>query len=149
MTKRTSLAGETQNRWLENLARRVVRAMNRRGTVIGLALVDDREIRRLNRRYRGKDRATDVLAFSLDIPLKKSARGAKRSKARLIGDVVISLPTARRQAAERELSVRSELARLLIHGLLHLLGYDHERPNDAARMRRVENRLTRQFHLEV
>jgi probable rRNA maturation factor len=95
---------------------------------LSIALVSDREIRALNRRWRGKDRPTDVLSFPLDEP------GA-------LGDVVISLDMARRQARAGGWSLAAELRRLLAHGILHCRGYDHERPADARRMAAAERRL--------
>ena len=102
-------------------------------------------MRALNRRYRNKDRATDVLAF----PMNKMKRGQIYFPPRkinlspfLLGDVVISAPTARRQAIELGHGLREELRRLLVHGVLHLLGYDHERgPQDAALMARKERAI--------
>jgi len=93
----------------------------------------DRELRRLNRDYRGKDRPTDVLSF----PGEASPEG------RHLGDVVISVPTARRQAAEQGHAVDRELRTLLLHGVLHCLGYDHE--TDDGTMERLERRLRRRF----
>jgi probable rRNA maturation factor len=93
-------------------------------------------MRYLNRRYRDIDRATDVLSFS--------QREGQFSGLRpdILGDIVISVPTAARQARERNHSLGREIERLLVHGLLHLLGYDHERgPAEARRMRRKEARL--------
>jgi len=93
-------------------------------------------MRALNRRYRGIDHATDVLSFS--------QREGQFSDLRpdILGDIVISVPTAVRQARERNHSLGREIERLLVHGLLHLLGYDHERgPTEARRMRRKEIRL--------
>jgi phosphate starvation-inducible PhoH-like protein len=98
---------------------------------LSIVLVSDGEMQRLNRRWRRKDRPTDVLSFPLD------AGG-------LLGDVVISVDTARRQAAEQGTTLGREADRLLIHGLLHLLGYDHERsPAEARRMQRRERALAR------
>ena len=95
---------------------------------LSIALVSDREIRALNRRWRGKDRATDVLAFPLLEP-------------RSLGDVAISLDTARRQAREGGWPLATELRRLLAHGILHCRGYDHERAADARKMAAAERRL--------
>ena len=96
-----------------------------------MALVADREMRRLNRLWRRKDRTTDVLAFVQEGPARN-----------LLGDVVISLPAARRQARERGHSLKDELAVLLIHGILHLRGYDHEPGGQKARrMHRQEAAL--------
>jgi rRNA maturation RNase YbeY len=95
-------------------------------------------MRSLNRRYRGLDRTTDVLSFSL--------REGKFSyiQPALLGDIVIAVPVAVRQAREQGHSLHREIERLLVHGLLHLLGYDHERDGkEAERMRRKEQRLLR------
>lgn len=89
-------------------------------------------MRRLNHRWRGRDRTTDVLAF----PLEEGEFGSLGTG---LGDVVISLDTARHQAEERGLSLEEEVERLLVHGILHLVGYDHERsPEEARRMQRKE-----------
>ena len=96
---------------------------------LSVALVSDAEIHALNRDYRGKDHPTDVLAFAL-----REGEDA-HLHADILGDVVISLDTAARQAAARGHSVAEEVRFLLAHGILHLLGYDHERsPADARRM---------------
>lgn len=83
-------------------------------------LTDDKEIHILNKNYRGVDRPTDVLSFS------QQEEGTPQPASRLLGDVVISLETAARQAALRKHSLQKELFILLAHGILHLLGYDHE-----------------------
>lgn len=97
--------------------------------------MDDDGIRRLNREWRGKDRPTDVLSFPLQ-------EGELSSVGDALGDVVISLPTARRQAAENGFTIVEEVDRLLVHGILHLVGYDHEvSPREARRMQRQERKL--------
>jgi len=102
---------------------------------LSVALVDDAEIHRLNRDYRDKDRPTDVLAFPM---------GDTDGDEQLLGDVVISLDTAIRQAAERDAPVAEEVRVLLVHGFLHLLGYDHERgPADARKMLQLQRKLVR------
>ena len=88
---------------------------------ISIILVNDDKIRKLNKEYRAKDKATDVLAF----PQDEEALGDKGG--RLLGDVVVSVETARRQAREHYLSDEEELILLVVHGALHLLGYDHDR----------------------
>jgi probable rRNA maturation factor len=105
---------------------------------VALALVTDRQIRSLNRRYRRLDRSTDVLSFPAPTP-QSSARGSGRDGH--LGDVAISLDTARRQAGRMGHSLGTELRVLALHGLLHLLGYDHER--DRGEMARIERRLRR------
>lgn len=103
------------------------------GAELSIALIGDDEMRVLNRDYRGKDKPTDVLAFPMDDP---TAAGAQ------LGDVVISLDTAVRQAAERGIPPAAEVRTLLVHGFLHLLGYDHERsPAEARRMFRRQRAL--------
>ena len=104
---------------------------------LSVVVVSDRVMRGLNREWRGRDRTTDVLSFAQ----REGPGGAPDG---LLGDVVISLETAARQAAERGVRVGVEAERLLIHGLLHLLGYDHERSRPAAlRMQRRERALAR------
>lgn len=109
-------------RWLASIA-----PARARGAMT-IAIVPDGRVQQLNRRYRRKNAPTDVLSFSSD------ERG-------YLGDVVIAAGVARRQANEAGHSLQHELRVLALHGLLHLLGYDHER--DAGRMARVEARLRR------
>jgi len=95
---------------------------------VSLLLCNDSLIRELNGRYRGIDSATDVLSFPQDAP-------------RLLGDVVISVETAERQASEYGVTVQEEVERLLAHGVLHLLGYDHESETEAEVMQAKEEAL--------
>jgi rRNA maturation RNase YbeY len=116
-------------------ARRLLRRLRLPHAELSVLLVSDREMRALNRSYRGRDRPTDVLAFA-------QHEGGGGAPDGLLGDVVISIDTARRQAAERGAAIGREGERLLVHGLLHLLGYDHERSAaEARRMRRRERLL--------
>ena len=102
---------------------------------LSVVLVDDREMQALNATYRKKNRPTDVLAFSM-------REGEPAPRTNLLGDVVISVDTAARQAAERGVSVAAEIRTLLAHGILHLLGYDHERsPAEARRMFALQRKL--------
>jgi probable rRNA maturation factor len=101
---------------------------------LSVTLVDDAEIARLAGTYGRRPRATDVLAFA-------QREGAGGGDARCLGDVVISLDTARRQAARRGLPLARELETLLVHGCLHLHGLDHLRGGDRARMRALERHL--------
>jgi len=107
---------------------RVLEALGKSAMELSVLLTGDEGIRALNRDYRGQDQATDVLSFS-----QLEEEGGDTG---LLGDVVISVETALRQAGEHRLSLDEELALLLIHGTLHLLGYDHERsPKDAGIMK--------------
>jgi probable rRNA maturation factor len=103
---------------------------------LSIVLCTDPFIRRLNKQYRGKDQPTDVLSFAMQ-------EGQKVGESSLLGDLILSLDTARRQAQEHGHTVEEELRILLVHGLLHLLGYDHIRPEDAPRMQAEETRLLR------
>ena len=106
-----------------------------RGTVT-VVLTGDAAMRRLNREWRGVDRATDVLSFPADDDGPRV-----RGEIRHLGDIVIATGVARRQAAREGHSYGTELKVLALHGLLHLLGYDHE--TDSGQMRRLEARLRR------
>jgi probable rRNA maturation factor len=131
---------------LSRTARRLVDAAGARGASLSLSFVGDRAIRSMNRTHRGYDRATDVLSFPLFEPGARPRREADGPE-RMLGDVVISLDTAARQAREYDASLRAEVERLLIHGILHLLGHDHERPDERSRMLRAERRLARAIAL--
>ena len=122
---------------------------------VGIALVSDTRIRALNRRYRRKDQATDVLSFPIGrgdghergtkVP-RSSVRAPSpepRAPAPGLGDIVIATGVARRQAKEAGHSTQAELRVLALHGLLHLLGYDHHHPQDERRMARAEAKLRR------
>jgi probable rRNA maturation factor len=116
------------------------RAFERRAE-LSVVLTGDGEMRRLNRAYRGKDRTTDVLSFPL-LEGKRLASGGRLP----LGDVVVSLPQAGRQAKARGAALGDELALLLIHGILHLLGYDHATRREQKRMFGLQGRLLRLFN---
>ena len=123
---------------LARLAQAVLSSVGEKKADLGILLVGDRSMRRLNRDYRKKNRTTDVLAF----PMRE---GPGPSSA-LMGDVVISVPTAAQQARQLGRSLDEELTILLIHGILHLCGYDHERNNrEARRMRQRERWVLRRL----
>jgi probable rRNA maturation factor len=121
--------GAAAARRLARRARGYLAALGQSQAELSLLLVGDRAIRALNRRWRGKDRATDVLSFPAAGP------------GPLLGDVVISLDTADRAAQEEGRTLGAELDRYLAHGILHLLGHDHERPAEARRMATAEDAL--------
>jgi probable rRNA maturation factor len=100
---------------------------------VSVLLTTDTAIRRLNRQFRGKNKATDVLSFPAEGPIPGS------SAEEIAGDLAISIPTALRQAAGQGHSLSTEIKVLILHGLLHLAGYDHE--NDSGRMARRERLL--------
>ena len=122
---------------LARRARRALRDVAPRGAELSLALVDDTAMAALNERHRGKSGPTDVLSFSLLEGAHSAYRGA------LLGDVVIDVEQAARQARRARRTLDDELARLTIHGVLHLLGHDHEQDGEARAMRAEERRLWR------
>jgi probable rRNA maturation factor len=108
------------------------------GVQVSVVLVGERAMRSLNKSWRGKDRPTDVLSFSQ----REGEGGGLHPE--VLGDVVICVPVARRQAREAGHCLAAELDRLAVHGLLHLAGYDHEQSPAAARaMRRREDAIIR------
>jgi len=103
-------------------------------------------MRDLNRRYRGQDRTTDVLSFAANDTLAGADQACFIGEAKFLGDVVVSVDTARQQATEAGHSLRRELDELVMHGVLHLCGYDHE--TDNGKMNRLELRLRRELLTE-
>jgi probable rRNA maturation factor len=112
-----------------------LRRLGHRAAEVGVLVCDDPTIHALNRQYRGKDRPTDVLSFP--------AGAAGADGAPYLGDVAISLDTARRQAAGRRIPLERELELLLVHAVIHLSGYDHEA--DDGEMARLEAGLRREL----
>lgn len=111
-------------RRLRRLAGAALRSLGRAGADVHVTFGSDALVRRLNRRYRGTGRATDVLAFPLETP----------GPSRLLGEVIVSVETARRQARRLGVPLGLELALLVVHGLLHLVGYDDRNPREARLM---------------
>jgi probable rRNA maturation factor len=105
---------------------------------LSLVLADDGTVRRLNRRWRGRDRATNVLSFPAD---PRRVRGAPL----LLGDVVLAFETMRREAAAQRKTLADHLAHLVTHGVLHLMGFDHEEDAEAKRMEDLERRILRRL----
>ena len=112
---------------------------------LSVVFTGDAQVRRLNRQYRGKDQTTDVLSFSL-LEGKRLISGA--GKKIVLGDVVISLPQAKRQAREAGKTLKSEAGMLLVHGILHLLGYDHGSRRGEKSMFALQERILRKFNQE-
>jgi probable rRNA maturation factor len=110
-------------------------AIGKRESAATIAFVSDKKIRELNRQFRGVDKATDVLSFPADGPDDSE-----------LGDIAISVDTAAAQAKENGLKFEGEIAQLILHGLLHLSGYDHE--TDNGEMNRLELRLRKKLAIE-
>jgi probable rRNA maturation factor len=115
----------------------VLREVGQGGAELSLTLTDDDGIAALNAAYRGKPTPTDVLSFSLLEGEFSERRGS------LLGEIVIGVDVAARQARKARRSIDDEVARLLIHGVLHLIGHDHVRAAQARRMEAEEKRLWR------
>jgi probable rRNA maturation factor len=145
-------------RWAE----RMLRCLDLSKAELSVAITDDSEMRELNRVFRHRDRATDVLAFAMreGEPTSRAAAATTRSRkgrraaattataraehgSELLGDVVISVETARRQATRRRRPLDAEVRMLLAHGLLHLVGYDHQTKREEAIMMAETERLCR------
>jgi probable rRNA maturation factor len=123
---------------IKKIALTILELVAEKNAELSLALIGNVEMRKLNAKYRKKHYATDVLSFPVE--------GIVPQETRLLGDVIISVEKAAEQAQARGHSSEQELITLLIHGVVHLLGYDHERSaRDARAMHRVEKRIYRQL----
>ena len=132
--------------WLKRLSTLVLKSVKgaafEKCAELSVVLAGDAEVRRLNRRYRKKDKTTDVLSFPLLEGMSlKSGKGGTFP----LGDVVISVPQTRRQAARQGKDFHQELALLLTHGILHLLGYDHVTKAEEKRMFGLQERLLKKW----
>ena len=103
---------------------------------VSVALVGDATIKKLNRIYRHKNSVTDVLSFA-----ERDTASIYKKKGSYLGEIIISYPQAVRQAKANKQSVRKELAFLIVHGFLHLIGHDHVRPAETRKMRLAECRI--------
>ena len=115
-------------------------------TEVDITLVDDAAIHELNRTYRGIDRPTDVLSFALDEGEEEPEVDDDEIE-HLLGDVIISAPTAVRQGEEYGHGLEREMTYLAVHGMLHLLGYDHMEEKDKLIMRKREEEVLRRLDL--
>lgn len=102
-----------------------------RTSEVNLIFIDDQRMRKLNRQYRGQDQTTDVLSFNIDEPDEPEG---------VLGEIYISMPVAVSQASEYGVTLALEVRRLFTHGLLHLLGYDHQEKQEAEKMFAVEEK---------
>lgn len=104
----------------------VLELLKQENLTVSVLLTDDQEMRAFNEQYRGKDSSTDVLSFSMREGIEFPQSYLTEGELESLGDIVISLECAERQALEQEISLEQELTYLLVHGCLHLLGYEHE-----------------------
>lgn len=135
--------GQVEEAWLRGVVTKTLEAESVPSPAeVSLVITDDKALHDLNRRYRGLDEPTDVLAFSF---LEGGAFVAPPDGLRHLGEVFISLPRARAQAGEAKHPFPRELAHLLVHGLLHLLGYEHEEAISEMAMRGREDTILAQI----
>lgn len=122
---------------LERVARAALEAEDVPSAELGILITDDATVHELNRRYADEDKPTDVLSFSL----REGEEFVSPDETERLGEVIISLDTAKRQAEEAGRPLEAEVAHLLVHGILHLLGYDHAEQDDERVMRGREEAI--------
>ena len=115
------------------------------GRELAVRVVGAAESRKLNARYRGKDKPTNVLSFPVMDVATNAAAPAHSDESRPLGDLVICSKVVDAEAREQRKALRAHWAHLIVHGALHLIGYDHERPADARRMERREVAVLKQL----
>lgn len=120
---------EVDEKFVRDVFRKATEAVGVRNKEVAVVLVGENKMRGLNKQYRGKNRVTDVLSFE--------TKGDNEE----LGDIVVCIPRAKKQARQAGHGFEKELAILLIHGLLHLSGYDHEKQDGAKLMEDLENRI--------
>lgn len=113
---------------IEKIVGTTMHAARRKRKRVTVLFTGDADVRRLNREFRGKDATTDVLSFQSDEP-------------EYAGEIIISVPEARREAQKKGIAIRDELWLLIVHGTLHLLGFDHETERDARHMFPLQARI--------
>jgi probable rRNA maturation factor len=135
--------GLVDGSWVKRIVRQVLKAEEMASPYeVSLVFTDSKTVRQLNRDYRGVDEPTDVLAFHM-LPQKKtdSSFVVPPDGITRLGEVIISYPQAAEQARKQGHSIERELALLTIHGILHLLGFDHEESKEESKMREKERQL--------
>ena len=133
---------EQLRHWVES-ALQASNESNASGFEISVRLVDEKEIRELNKRYRQQDKATNVLSFPFD-----ELDGMPEESISPLGDLVICAPVVTREASQQDKAILDHWAHLVIHGTLHLLGHDHEHEAQAAIMETLEMNILREFGIE-
>lgn len=131
--------------WLSGIARMVLEMEHVGACQLSIVVTSDAEVRNLNREFAGDDRATDVLSFSL----REGEAFVSGDDTDRLGEVIISYETAVRQARDATHHVDDEVAHLLTHGVLHLLGYDHAEPADETKMRARERAVLSELGIEA
>ena len=135
VTRKRNLKQHIPARLITRLGNAMLATLELPGAELSVLLTDDAEIHRLNREHRQKNKPTDVLAFAMDESVPDPAG--------ILGDVVISLDIAERQARSRRRPLLEEVRFLLAHGVLHLIGYDHAEPGEKREMVAMTKKLVR------
>jgi len=137
VTRKAPASVALRSQHVRSIAEKMLRYLERESDELSILLTDDAFIRTLNATHRGKDRPTDVLSFAQE----EGESSPSEQEPALLGDVVISLDTAERQARTRRHSLLDEVTFLLAHGILHLIGYDHQTDEEEAAMNLMTARL--------
>lgn len=141
---RSDLLQEKIYQWLDCARHKVCPWLE--NAEISIVLMNDQEIQQLNHQYRGKNQPTNVLSFgNLEHPLSTS--DMKKDQPVLLGDILLSLETLQKEAREQQKSFDNHMAHMVVHGFLHLLGYDHIDDNDAAIMESLETGILKEMNI--
>jgi probable rRNA maturation factor len=135
-------------KWLREIVEAALSAEKvARPVELSLLVTGDREVHKLNRDYRGIDKTTDVITFALTEDRDDTEFVTPPDKISRLGEIIISYPQASAQARANKQTIKAELAWLVVHGLLHLLGYDHGDDASEAAMRKREDKILRKIEL--
>jgi probable rRNA maturation factor len=135
-------------KWLRAAVAHVLAAEGiKRPVELSLLVTGDEEVHKLNRDYRDIDKTTDVISFALSENVADTEFVTPPDKISRLGEVIISYPQAIRQAKENKQTIKAEIAWLVVHGLLHLLGYDHQDDASEAVMRKREDKILKEIDL--
>ena len=140
--------GRLTQKWLRRIVEAALSAEKvDRPVELSLIITGDKEVHKLNRDYRGIDRTTDVISFALNEDVDGTDFVTPPDKISRLGEVIISYPQAATQAKANKQTIKAEMAWLVVHGLLHLLGYDHQGDASEAVMRKREDKILRGIDL--
>jgi len=140
--------GRLTQKWLRGIVDAALSAEKvDRPVELSLIITGDKEVHKLNRDYRGIDRTTDVISFALNEDVDGTDFVTPPDKISRLGEVIISYPQAATQAKANKQTIKAEMAWLVVHGLLHLLGYDHQDDASEAVMRKREDKILRGIDL--
>ena len=140
--------GRLSQKWLREVVDATLSAEKvDRPVELSLIITGNREVHKLNRDYRGIDKTTDVISFALSENVAGTEFVTPPDSVSRLGEVIISYPQAVSQAKENKQTVKAEMAWLVVHGLLHLLGYDHQDDTSEALMRKREDIILRKIEL--